>query len=70
MNDWTMDLKDGEYLERTPRGECIVNALGDFRRYRPELLKRRDGTTVLVTQCEEWIEGRWEGFASMREMGQ
>jgi hypothetical protein len=44
----------------------IVYQTADFRKYESETLKDHTGKLVIVTVCEDLVEGRWEPFVSVR----
>src|SRR5262249_29655903 len=49
--------------EWTARGLATYHS-PDFRTYEPEWAESEQGDLVQLQQCEEWVEGRWEGFCS------
>ena len=39
----------------------------DFRAYEPETVSGPHGTRVQIQECEELVQGRWEGFVSIHK---
>ncbi len=49
--------------EQTANGLATYHS-PDFRTYAPETVVE-DGKVIVLQLCEEWVEGRWEGFISI-----
>jgi len=39
----------------------------DFQAYEPRWVSGPHGTRVLIRECEELVDGRWEGFVAIRK---
>jgi hypothetical protein len=39
----------------------------DFRAYEPQWVTGPHGVRMLIRECEELVDGRWEGFVSIRK---
>ena len=40
----------------------LVSEVDGLRLYKPEVLEDSHGEMILIQECAELIEGRWEGF--------
>lgn len=46
----------------------IVYETEDFRIHEEEFVKDRNGEWLAMAQCDDFVEGRWEPFQTMRKL--
>lgn len=49
------------------KGTTYIYESDDFRIVSRETAKNAQGETVIMTLCEDLVEGRWEPFYSVRK---